>query len=766
MDALVTCIYNGLSGTPFGGRLNRNAHYRESLATISQSGLPVVCFTPADELAGHQAYFASLPASCNIRFIPLELEDIPYSAEIQRIKASDPERYDDLPWQERCVQIMWGKFTMLEQALNLERCADNVYWIDAGLANANIISTRYISEEALAAERLCEVGQAFPPRLFARIRDYIGDRLLALRSTTPHQEGIPEKYNTRPYENRDGIVAGLLGGPRDQVRRLCGLFAEKTAALIQDRVLYFEESILTGIFADHPELFRVFTFDSWYHEGWECSNPDRTSFSQFFDLMLGSSPPEKILGFPYSATPRSPPSRAPNTHQETPAADNEVSRPEPPIGLALRSARQVASSPPRRTCFVTTIDSIEPFQWGLDIDRIGVPTVVFCTPEMADEVLGRAPSPLVTVVVQDVQHDMPPSGKLALLLQACQTGYQDADDYYWLDSGLLMRHLSFEYLYSAMVSQALAALPGETAHYLSTPGYDPSSFFGGPREVLSATAQQFLGGDEDTPRALFDTTFSNVAAPPLFRMAFNDSQLHDPNLYLAAAAITEPILHVIGDSHIYNCFTPNRLIGCRARVLMRTTDVSSVGVPYSYQLSHHLGGRTMFRAGRPGELPAVAEQCIVKDGDAVVWVFGEIDVRCHVVKRHEEDGIPLPEIIANLAGNFIRGIVDVQSRYQRLVNVVFAPIPPLDNPNYQSADFPVYGTIDQRIAARRQLCAELARLCEENGILFVDCAEHYQTAHGDLRWELSDMFCHIAPTYQGPAIDATYALLGAATAQK
>lgn len=325
MDVLATCIYNGLSGTPYGGRLNRDAAYRESLATIAQTGLPIFCFVPAVDITAHRAYFRT--RASDIVFVPLELHDVPHHPQIQRIKAQDPERYAAYEWQERCVEIMWGKFFMLERVLDLAPQAAHVYWIDAGLANSSIISTKYISAADLANYRLSEVGAAFPPKLFQRIRDFAAGKVVVLKTPNPHNPGIPSKYNSRPYTMPDGLIAGLFGGPRHRVAELCALFREKVDTILEDEVLFFEESILTGIHADRPDLFQSFTFDTWYHEGWPSFDPNVVNFSQFFDLML-ETPPSERVEFPWNhpdpqplASDPSPPLRA--TPRATPMTTEE-----------------------------------------------------------------------------------------------------------------------------------------------------------------------------------------------------------------------------------------------------------------------------------------------------------------------------------------------------------------------------------------------------------------------------------------------------------
>ncbi len=282
--ALVTCIYNGLSGTPYGGRLNRDGDYRDSLTTIAGAGLPITCFVAPEAEDDHRRYFRT--AAPNVTLVPLALADVPHSAVIQQIKRAHPDRYAAIEWRERCVEIMWGKFHMLRHVLTRDPGPRHLYWIDAGLANVNIISTRYTSAEALRARRFCEVSRAFPSLLFDRLNDFGGGRLVAITCTTPHNPGLPARYNQRAYADGAAVIGGLFGGPRAHVLELCARFDDKVRAILADGVLYFEESLLTGILADHPESFRCFTFDSWHHEGWPGHDPARVNFSQFFDLLL------------------------------------------------------------------------------------------------------------------------------------------------------------------------------------------------------------------------------------------------------------------------------------------------------------------------------------------------------------------------------------------------------------------------------------------------------------------------------------------------
>ena len=340
------------------------------------------------------------------------------------------------------------------------------------------------------------------------------------------------------------------------------------------------------------------------------------------------------------------------------------------------------------------------------------------------------------------------SDKLMWLREACRAGYQNAHSYYWLDAKLVYASLSFEFLYSDLLARAIARFASGPAYFIM-PGYDAASFFGGPKDSIEALT---AGSGE-----MF-ATIPERSSGAVFTSAFDWERPADLNLLLGAA-IDEPILHIIGDSHGYNCFTPNTAIGCRANVLVPAKEVSHTHVPYAYQFTHHLGSRTMHHAGRPGALVTEATRCGVKAGDAVVFVFGEIDTRCHIVRQQAKHGRTLDEVIDKLAIDYIDGILEVQRMHELAQSVAFAPIPPLDNPGYTSDDFPVFGSIAERIEASRQLRATLSTLCDRHGILFLDVTAHYESARGDLQWDLSDHFCHIASGSQAPAVEALYELL-------
>jgi hypothetical protein len=406
----------------------------------------------------------------------------------------------------------------------------------------------------------------------------------------------------------------------------------------------------------------------------------------------------------------------------------------------------------RRICLVTSIDDDEPFKWGLSLDKVTLPMVLFHRANLLPLMRERGVSAAVTLV--ESARDEPPSfaQKLAML-DAARAAQRAADAYYWVDVRMLYQHFSFAFLSCDVLPRALRGW-GDALGYCRMPGHTAEAFFGGPAPAL----ERLRVSAERAPETLFEPMRGEVPADAPFRIVFGRDGYEDLNLNLVGA-IDAPIVHVIGDSHVYNCFTPNAAIGCRNHVLVSERDVAPTPTRYAYQFSHHLGGRTMHHAGAPGELLAVARDCAVRDGDAVVWVFGEIDVRCHILKQHVEQQRALDEVIETLARAYIRSVLEVARFYPATTHVVFAPIPPLDNPNYSSATLPVFGSIEERVAATRQVRDVLRGLCERHALRYLEAPKVFETERGDLRWELSDQFCHIARADQGPVLDALYALL-------
>jgi hypothetical protein len=283
MEAFVTCIYNGLYHTEYGGRNMRDARYRESLINIANTGTKIFCYTSSGNLATLKTQFARCP---NIELVVKDLHTLDISPTIQEIKRSQKEKYSDLFWTQRCVEIMWGKFFMIDEVLQNHPAYDTVYWIDAGLFHNDVISPKFFLDDKPALE---SAGlPLFNPHLMQKLKTFLEGKLLLVQQMNPHNRPIDARYNNRPYQNHFGAVGGLFGGDAEKMKVVCASFIEKMYKLLADEELCSEEGILSAVYCDHSELFKPYVFQSWYHEGWaERYDPKQSTFSQVFDKILG-----------------------------------------------------------------------------------------------------------------------------------------------------------------------------------------------------------------------------------------------------------------------------------------------------------------------------------------------------------------------------------------------------------------------------------------------------------------------------------------------
>ena len=88
-------------------------------------------------------------------------------------------------------------------------------------------------------------------------------------------------------------------------------------------------------------------------------------------------------------------------------------------------------------------------------------------------------------------------------------------------------------------------------------------------------------------------------------------------------------IHTIGDSHSYSGWT---------------------GIT-----NHHLGPMLCYSFGKEKLNRCDIRNFNIKDGDTIVFVFGEIDYRSHVHK-HITDTITYKEIINNIVDNYFEAI--------------------------------------------------------------------------------------------------------------
>lgn len=195
-----------------------------------------------------------------------------------------------------------------------------------------------------------------------------------------------------------------------------------------------------------------------------------------------------------------------------------------------------------------------------------------------------------------------------------------------------------------------------------------------------------------------------------------------------------PKIHVIGDSHSSYCFTNIFPVKTKKEhSLFHSLKTAKQKIPF---VIHWMGPMTMHRVGRDGMNAINIKSMGILPQDIVVFVFGEIDVRCHIEKQSVLQNRPWEEIVDELSCRYIQTILENQKQQGSHQCVVCAVVPPTDRAF--NKNFPFYGSLETRVAITQTLNRKLHDLCMQNGLILLDLYAGFHTENGDLKMELSD----------------------------
>jgi len=184
-------------------------------------------------------------------------------------------------------------------------------------------------------------------------------------------------------------------------------------------------------------------------------------------------------------------------------------------------------------------------------------------------------------------------------------------------------------------------------------------------------------------------------------------------------------IHTIGDSH-----ASNTISGWR--------DCNDIE-------SHHIGAILCYSFGE-GKL----ERCDIskygiKEGDSVIFCFGEIDCRCHI-QKHITSTRTYKMIIDEIVKNYVEAIrVNIENCNIKLKRVsIFNVVPAVQKYNtYENHEYPYLGSDEERREYVLYFNKCLKEKCEENSWIFFDIWEKCIDNNGYLNKTISDGNVHI-----------------------
>lgn len=201
-------------------------------------------------------------------------------------------------------------------------------------------------------------------------------------------------------------------------------------------------------------------------------------------------------------------------------------------------------------------------------------------------------------------------------------------------------------------------------------------------------------------------------------------------------------VHIFGDSHGSFCFSNERTALPRDEhsYYQYICDGKSIQVEFNI---HWVGSKTMFAIGRDGLNFINIKDFDVQENDVIIFVFGEIDARCHIGKQRDTKNRDLNEIIESLVINYLESIKKNKDQFTNLYCGIVSVMPPTNN--VYNKFYPYYGPIEDRVLITRQLNMKLQELCALYEFNFLDVYSLYVNDNGFLDNERSDKLVHVNP---------------------
>ena len=178
--------------------------------------------------------------------------------------------------------------------------------------------------------------------------------------------------------------------------------------------------------------------------------------------------------------------------------------------------------------------------------------------------------------------------------------------------------------------------------------------------------------------------------------------------------------------------------------------IHTVGDSHSYYgwsgiIHHHLGPVLCYSFGKDKLNKCDIRNFDIKDGDTVIFCFGEIDCRCHIYK-HITDTITYQDIINDIVIDYFEAIdLNISISPIKLKTIcVYNVVPPVQKYiTVENSSFPYLGSDEERKQYVLYFNEKLKEKCIEKNYLFFDIYDNYTDENGFLRKDLSDNNVHI-----------------------
>lgn len=282
----VTCIYDDLYQTEFGGRPGSGRRYYYGLESFTNVLSPIVIFTWSHNVEKVENYYKNFLGEHRfykqIKVLPFDLDKSPYYELIKSIKT-----YDQGYNYDRSYDLMIARFLFLRQVIK-ENYFNSTYifLVDAGLSHSALFPDKYL--DTADVERRYTECSLFTPAVREESIKRCKDTILFLQlNNVGHW--LPSEYVNQEELHSDNlwyIIGGYFGGIKEKVDEFCSIILSNFVDYIKNDNLLLLDEQLTTIHVSHNKNKYVYEkFDMWHHENsGDWAQPHRVGKKSFYKI--------------------------------------------------------------------------------------------------------------------------------------------------------------------------------------------------------------------------------------------------------------------------------------------------------------------------------------------------------------------------------------------------------------------------------------------------------------------------------------------------
>jgi len=259
----ITSIYSNLHGTDFGGRPSRGGHYKWSLLSLlKMTESDFICYTSEEEFDDLYNFFhiENNIEKDKLKLVKYNLSEHYFLELFKKYKDIEGARRGD-----RCIEIQYMKFIWF---LSEDMSYDYYYWIDAGLSHCGLIPNKYLTPGGPHNRGYYEsslFNNNFLNNLVVNTEDKF--TIIGKENDRNYWSGTVNPKHFFNHDRSYHIIGGLFGGKKELWNNIVELFKKYVHQVTEeDGRLYHEEDIMTLMFRNHEDMFKIYKFDTWWHE--------------------------------------------------------------------------------------------------------------------------------------------------------------------------------------------------------------------------------------------------------------------------------------------------------------------------------------------------------------------------------------------------------------------------------------------------------------------------------------------------------------------